>query len=164
MRNASSVVVARVTSRDRVSGRAMNRGVRLGVWSGRLWMVLLVSVAVMGVFAGAARAASRSWSAPVVLATGSFAPLSGIACPTVGQCSVVDASGEAAFNPVSPGTPTPTRVGGSEQLSAVACPSARQCTAVDNSGREVTFDPRSPGSGTRSQIDGFPPTLAFVRT
>lgn len=37
-------------------------------------------------------------------------------------------------------------------LSRVACPSVRQCTAVDGSGLAVTFDPSSPGGGTRRTI------------
>jgi hypothetical protein len=38
-------------------------------------------------------------------------------------------------------------------LSRVACPSVHQCTAVDGSGLAVTFDPASPGGGTRRTID-----------
>lgn len=37
-------------------------------------------------------------------------------------------------------------------LSRVACPSVTQCTAVDGSGLAVTFDPSSPGGGTRRTI------------
>ena len=133
---------------------------RRGVWWGRAWIALLMSAAVTGVLAATACADSRTWSAPVVLATRGAASLGGVACPTVKQGSVVDdPGGEATFDPDSPGSPTPTRVDGSDQLAAVACPSARQCTAVDNFGREVTFDPRSPRSATRRQIDSFPPTL-----
>jgi hypothetical protein len=39
------------------------------------------------------------------------------------------------------------------QLNTVACPSATQCTAVDTDGREVTFNPTSPGSPTPTFID-----------
>jgi hypothetical protein len=39
------------------------------------------------------------------------------------------------------------------RLSGVACPSSRQCTAVDAAGRDVTFDPTSPGSPTPHRID-----------
>ncbi len=38
-------------------------------------------------------------------------------------------------------------------LSRVACPSVSQCTAVDGSGLALTFDPSSPGGGTRRAIE-----------
>ncbi len=38
-------------------------------------------------------------------------------------------------------------------LSGVACPSISQCTAVGSGGRQVTFDPTSPGTPTPTTID-----------
>jgi hypothetical protein len=38
-------------------------------------------------------------------------------------------------------------------LDGVACPSASQCTAVDAAGREVTFNPASPGTPTPAAVD-----------
>lgn len=35
----------------------------------------------------------------------------------------------------------------------MACPSTSQCTAVDNSGRQVTFDPTSPGTPRPTTIE-----------
>jgi hypothetical protein len=81
--------------------------------------------------------------------------LSGVACPSVSQCTSVDSAGrEVTFSPTSPGDPTPTPIDSSESLVAVACPSVSQCTAVDNAGREVTFNPTSPGNPTPTRIDG----------
>jgi hypothetical protein len=52
----------------------------------------------------------------------------------------------------------PVRIDGSLALSAVACPSVSQCTAIDYRGREVTFNPRSPGRPTPTSIG---PTSVF---
>ena len=41
------------------------------------------------------------------------------------------------------------------KLDAVACPSTGQCTAVDGAGRQVTFDPTSPGTPTPTTIDTY---------
>jgi hypothetical protein len=101
-----------------------------------------------------------------------------LACPTVSQCTSVGELGEeSTFDPqateeapeeepteeepteeepteeVTPDvsvTPnvTTTDIDGLEQLVALACPSEIQCTAIDQGGREVTFNPQSPGSPT----------------
>ncbi len=49
--------------------------------------------------------------------------------------------------------------------ASVACPSIRQCTAVDAIGREVTFNPRSPGHRVPDTIDseGAPDAPASTR-
>ena len=44
------------------------------------------------------------------------------------------------------------RTGGSHSLNSVACASSSQCTAVDNAGKEVTFNPASPGSPNPSTL------------
>jgi hypothetical protein len=84
--------------------------------------------------------------------------LTGLACPTAGQCTAVDSAGrEATFDPAAPGAPSPAIIypsglasanpfaASSNTLDAVACPSAGQCTAVGYE-RELTFDPAAPGS------------------
>jgi alpha-tubulin suppressor-like RCC1 family protein len=86
-----------------------------------------------------------------------------VACPSSTQCTAVGEKGypgegaqEATFNPISPGTPTPTTVDRaySFQIPSVACPSESQCTAVDSPGREVTFNPTLPGTPTPTSIGG----------
>jgi hypothetical protein len=57
------------------------------------------------------------------------------------------------FNPVSPGSPIPTALGGFMPYTDIACPSVNQCTAIEESGREVTFNPSSPGTPTPIGID-----------
>jgi hypothetical protein len=83
-----------------------------------------------------------------------FASL-GVACPSVTRCTAVGHHGrEVSFDPIAPGTPTPTVIdNAASSLNEVACPSATQCTAVDNSGHELTFDPAAPGTPTPTLID-----------
>jgi alpha-galactosidase len=76
--------------------------------------------------------------------------VSSVSCPSAGQCTMVDGTGnELTFDPV---TLTPNAAGlaplegadvagGLGVMTSVSCSSARQCTAVDDSGNEVTFDP-----------------------
>ena len=49
------------------------------------------------------------------------------------------ATGDASWS-------APATIDPGANLLSVACPSATQCTAVDDSGREVTFNPSSPGT------------------
>jgi hypothetical protein len=97
--------------------------------------------------------------------------LSGLACPSVSQCTAVDRGGrEVTFDPRAPGTPTAVTVdqpylvsiqpGGSlppqqayTSVAGVDCPSVAQCTVVDSGGREVTFDPTAPGTPTADTVD-----------
>ena len=66
----------------------------------------------------------------------------------------MDAIGqEVAFNPASPGSPTPHSVDPGQIPTAIACPSTGQCTAVDLGGNEVTFNPAAPGSPTPASVD-----------
>ena len=107
-----------------------------------------------------------SWPAPVGVLAG--AEVSGGACPSISQCTVVDASGrETTFNPLSPGHPTPIQLDTQGRLESIACPAVSQCTAtaVSSSYRglatpgeidaEVTFDPQSPGSPPVQVIDAY---------
>lgn len=93
-----------------------------------------------------------------------------IACASASQCTAVFegpefcSSGEVTFDPQAPGSPRAVVI---DQLNpcpisersqpgpalAIACPSASQCVAVGSDGREVTFDPVSPGSPTPVTID-----------
>lgn len=73
---------------------------------------------------------------------GRYNVINAISCPTVSQCTAVDAGGEEiTFDPSSP---TVLRIRGLESerdLFSISCPAARQCTTVDDVGHEVTFDP-----------------------
>jgi len=86
-----------------------------------------------------AASASLSWSGPVFE---SFRDNSAIACPSVGQCTVVNGSGVWTFDPASPESVSHTEfvVDG----EAVACPALNQCTALDLG----TFDPAMPSTVT----------------
>jgi hypothetical protein len=131
---------------------------------------LVALVPVLGlagglVWVGSVAASGTTISGPTLV--DSAAGIQGLACPSTSQCTAIDYKGrEVTFNPTSPGTPTPTAVdnGGEDNtlqtvspygnLEGVACPSTSQCTAVDAAGREVTFNPRSPGTPTPTTIDG----------
>jgi hypothetical protein len=65
---------------------------------------------------------------------------------------VLFADGRLADAFSGPG-PTAQDAAGGVPLRAVACASVSQCTALDNKGREVTFDPTSPGVPTPIPID-----------
>jgi hypothetical protein len=129
--------------------------------------LLCVLVGVFIVGAASARADLFSWSSPIALSiTGSSAR---VVCPSAMQCTAVDSAGkEVTFNPSAPASAAPTTVDGSPGLLApncplqtvpqcstpfelegpvpLACPSTSQCTVVDGKGREVTFDPTTPGN------------------
>ena len=80
--------------------------------------------------------------------------LAAVACPSANLCAAIDASAqEVAFDPGSPGTPTPVSVDPNGSLQALACPATSQCTAIDGVGDEITFDPASPGTPTLVPID-----------
>ncbi|TML83203.1 MAG: hypothetical protein E6G07_01820 [Actinobacteria bacterium] len=81
--------------------------------------------------------------------------VTGLACPTTRQCTVVDNLGNVAtFNPGAPGSPAPVAVDGGHVLYRGACPTTNQCTSGDDSGREVTFNPRAPGGASPETITG----------
>jgi hypothetical protein len=93
------------------------------------------------------------------------AALESVACPSARQCTAVAHAQEWTFDPRVSRRPQPTAVdsppGGAEGLSesagsiqvSVVCPSTHQCAVVDSNGREVTFDPRSPGHPQPITID-----------
>ena len=77
------------------------------------------------------------------------ADLSDIACPTAGECVVIDGAAttgqvgdEIAFNPSDPGAPTAHSID-TAQLAGLACPGATQCVAIDVAGSEVSFNPEN---------------------
>jgi hypothetical protein len=120
--------------------------------------VLAAALVVIAGFPAVASAGSMSWSAPIGLATpapttvNSDHGLSGVACPSAGQCTAVDYVGQqVTFNP-APGTLIPTTVEAGGLSRGVACPSVSQCTAVGG-GDEVTFDPAAPGTPTPTTVD-----------
>ena len=96
--------------------------------------------------------------------------LTGIACPSTSQCTTVFyelfgcRSDEVTFDPHRPGGAqavvidqvSPCPIVGHFQPGpslAVACPSASRCVVVDAAGREITFDPASPGNPMPAAID-----------
>jgi hypothetical protein len=114
--------------------------------------------------------AAIGWSTPVAIDRDSPGTLAAVACPTVGQCTAVDSSGQqVTFDPSSPGAAKPTTLDpvmpGSDDslnpavratngdLTGVACPSASQCTASGGWGQEITFDPRAPGTPAPVEVD-----------
>jgi hypothetical protein len=88
---------------------------------------------------------------------------SGLACPSVSQCTAVVRAGHGVttFDPLAPGTAAPTSIDDST-LWALACPSVALCTGVDNVGQEVTFDPLAPGTPTPTAIDASNRLLALA--
>jgi RHS repeat-associated protein len=97
--------------------------------------------------------ASLSWSGPVF---DSFRDNSAIACPSVGQCTVVNGSGVWTFDPASPESVSHTEfvVDG----HAVACPALNQCTALDLG----TFDPAMPSTVTGFEEGALVPLQALA--
>jgi hypothetical protein len=79
-----------------------------------------------------------------------------IVCPSVTQCTALDASDqEVTFNPQGPGSPTPVlmeNANGVNGLNAIDCPSTSQCTAADDGGRVLTFDPASPSGAKITKV------------
>jgi hypothetical protein len=75
--------------------------------------------------------------------------LSSVSCPSVRQCTAIGGTSSDAitFDPRAPGAATATAVDANSQVGPkdVSCPSRGQCTLVDGDGREITFDPLSPG-------------------
>ncbi len=121
---------------------------------------LVAAALLLGVTAGSSVAATLTR-----LDSNAF-EFGAIACPSVQQCTALDAdtqdgSGpivnrEVTFNPSAPGKPTPTALpSDAAGFSQIACPSSTQCTLLDaglvsGSGQEVTFNPQVPseqGSG-----------------
>lgn len=101
-------------------------------------------------------------------ALGLSGSVNSIGCPSTWQCTAISSEGqEWTFNPSSPGTPRPATVdsppmegtGIGEQPAsleeAIACPSMDHCTVLDSEGREVTFDPLSPGYPQPVTVDGY---------
>jgi hypothetical protein len=79
--------------------------------------------------------------------------LVGIACPSVTQCTGVDAQGEeVTCDPRARCLPRWVTIE-PYRLRDLACPSTIQCTAVNSHGVEVTFDPRSPRPAISLRID-----------
>jgi hypothetical protein len=83
-----------------------------------------------------------------------------IACPSRSQCTVTAGTfgephpgQEVTFNPLAPGTPTPVTIDASQDLFSIACPSVTQCTAGDVSSEELTFNPESPTTLIRADIE-----------
>ena len=61
--------------------------------------------------------------------------LYGVGCSSVTQCTAVDGDGrEVTFDPMAPGSPTPTGIPGAKELLGVDCRSASACVAVDETG------------------------------
>jgi hypothetical protein len=92
--------------------------------------------------------------------TAMSAGLTGLACPSTSQCTVVaDGPGgeELTFDPAAAGSPTSLMTDGDSnaELFGVACASVTECNAVDYLGRAVTFDPEPPAvAGAVQTIPG----------
>jgi hypothetical protein len=134
---------------------------RLCVAVGLVALGLGLSVGVSG-----AAGAGTSWSGPTTIDHNAPAFPAGIACATVGTCTVVDEHGqEVTFDPGSPSGATLRVIpspGGFDVFSAVACPSQTQCTAVDHFGEETTFDPGSSTMPAPVRIDDYAATHVYT--
>ena len=71
-----------------------------------------------------------------------------LAC--VASCAFLCAAPASALAQLTWSAPSAIETGA---LTSVACVAAIQCTAVDGGGREVTFNPQSPGSHTPVTLD-----------
>jgi hypothetical protein len=100
---------------------------------------------------------------PHVVEVGAY--FTAVDCPSTEQCTAVNIAGEAVtFDPTAPalGTPAPLDSSGppphypsdSESLTTIACPSTSQCTTLNVAGREITFNPGSPGTPASVPVDG----------
>ena len=86
--------------------------------------------------------------------------LTGIACPSSGQCTAVDSHGdEVTFKPKAVPAVTPNRVDRSA-LSGVACPTTAVCVAVDAGGKLVEGAPGKPWSVV--SLSGADPPLVVA--
>ena len=104
-------------------------------------------------------------AAPVPVTLGYEGTLESIACPSSAQCTAISNGGdEWTFHPRSPGAPEPVTIDtpppepvsglpGSLEHVTVVCPATNQCRVVDSDGREVTFNPLSPGHPQPIAID-----------
>jgi hypothetical protein len=72
--------------------------------------------------------------------------LTGLSCPTAGQCTAVDSGAfEVTFNPQNGkvnAAGTNNKLENGQSLRSVSCPDITQCTAVDSGGSQVTFNPQ----------------------
>jgi hypothetical protein len=95
----------------------------------------------------------------VKTATVSTSALAWIACPSTQECVALDNAPSGtyhayAFNPLSPGTPTPDPVGSRTPAgdTVFACAENTQCTFGDNQGYEHTFTPGSSATPKSAHI------------
>ncbi|MCW3040462.1 MAG: hypothetical protein JWM31_2367 [Solirubrobacterales bacterium] len=80
----------------------------------------------------------------------------GVACPSVSQCTAITSSGVAyTFDPASVATASQARAVADEdgdpfnkRVLGIACPTVTQCTTDDRIGRVATFNPQSPSAAT----------------
>jgi hypothetical protein len=102
--------------------------------------------------------AKLRWSKPLELDQHDGIALAAVACPTTGECAVLDGAGRYVVINPGAGTagslPPAHLIAGGLVPTAVACPSASQCTAVFTDGHEYTFDPATQRSlGASAPID-----------
>jgi len=109
--------------------------------------------AVAGVLMWAApqgAAASFSWSAPLAVQPGIV--MSGVACASASQCTVLAGDGQVwTFDPASPGTPAPEALP-AILVGSLACPSTSQCITISLGPELLRFDPFAPGLGSATPL------------
>jgi hypothetical protein len=121
--------------------------------AGSAGLLLVTCLLLLG---SATRATARTWSAPLLIDHNAGAvALGSIACSTPHRCTAVETHGsaEVTFDPDSGKPDLHSIDNGGGGLLGIACPTADQCTAVDQTGREVTFDPASPGTTEPVLVD-----------
>ncbi|MGZ4193751.1 MAG: hypothetical protein ACXVRW_14960, partial [Solirubrobacteraceae bacterium] len=123
------------------------------VGAGAAIAALVAAVLALVPLAGAARADTIAWDAPVLIDPASPAPLNAISCPSAQLCLAVDGNGDlvSSSDPTG-GAPTWTTADidgsslGLDGLTAISCPSTSFCAAVFLMGNVLTTT--TPGTPT----------------
>jgi hypothetical protein len=127
-----------------------SRPLSAGPRRARVVLAAVGTLVAVGVWAGSALASSPS---TIFKTPGTVV----VACPSHSECVAGNEAGqEVTFNPLSPGTPTPSSIlpaGDRSGVAGIACPSVSQCTAtltgsIYSDVNAVTFNPLSPGTTT----------------
>jgi hypothetical protein len=90
---------------------------------------------------------------PVVTTITLSTPLVDVVCPAVSQCVGATSTGVLSFNPTSQSAVTPHAIDAGHAIIALACTSATHCTVIDADGRQLTFNPASPGTPVAVGVD-----------
>lgn len=112
---------------------------------GRVGVVVVALVALLGAASSASASAPVAWRAVGRIDRNA---LTGVSCPRRSLCVAVDSAGNAATStmPADARRWTITKIDGSNHLSAVSCPVVSLCVAVDRAGNIVASTNPAGGS------------------